>query len=215
MTGIVDYKAGNIKSVERALDFLGAPYVLSENPRELQDVDRIIFPGVGDAAFAMKNLRASGFDSFLKEFVSSQKKLMGICLGSQIVFDFSEEGDVECLGLLKGTIRHFSAVAGEEKIRQEKLKIPHMGWNDLEICNGGSSLLEGAEKKDFYFVHSFVIQPADFSVVKATAFYGTKIPAAVEKDNISVFQFHPEKSGEAGLKILRNFVRDDLEKIHA
>ena len=108
MIGIVDYNAGNITSVEHALEYLKADYVLSKNPAELKDADKIVFPGVGDAAYAMEQLKATGFDKFLKNFHASGKPMIGICLGSQIVFDFSEEGNVECLGLIPGKIKHFS-----------------------------------------------------------------------------------------------------------
>lgn len=213
MTGIVDYNAGNITSVERALKSLGAPYVLSKNPADLANCDRIIFPGVGDAAYAMEQLKKTGFDTFLKDWAKSGKKLAGICLGSQIIFDYSEEGNVECLGLIPGKIRHFKELWKEAGVDASALKCPHMGWSDLTYTNGGSSLFDGiAEHSDFYFVHSYVICPEDSSVIKATADFGIKVPACVEKDNITVFQFHPEKSGEKGMQILRNFVKDDIQK---
>lgn len=209
MTGIIDYNAGNIKSVEHALEYIGAPYVLSGNPGDLKNVDRIIFPGVGDAAYAMEQLRLTGFDSFLKDWADSGKPVLGICLGSQIVFEYSEEGDTKCLGLLKGNIRHFSSL--KDKGFCADLKVPHIGWNNVSPANGGSALLTGtAPDSDFYFVHSYVIQPEDDSIVKGYADYGIKVPAVVEKDNISVFQFHPEKSGKPGLRILRNFVASDI-----
>lgn len=207
MTGIVDYNAGNIKSVEHALESLKTPYILSGNPRDLENADRLIFPGVGDAAYAMKQLKLTGFDSFLKDWVAAKKPLAGICLGSQIVFDWSEEGDTQCLGLLEGKIVRFSNLISPELAEKEGIKIPHMGWNDVKYCNGGSNLLEGIpDGTDFYFVHSYVIQPQDESVIKGYADYGIKVPAVVEKDNITVFQFHPEKSGKPGLQILKNFV---------
>ncbi|MBB5219388.1 glutamine amidotransferase [Treponema rectale] len=216
MIGIVDYNAGNIKSVERALNYIKAPYIISKTPAELKNADRIIFPGVGDAAYAMEQLKKSGYDSFLKDFAASGKPLAGVCLGSQIIFDFSEEGNVECLGILKGKIRHFSKLwqerhpdENEHKERamlKNELKVPHMGWNDITYLNGGSRLMKGIpEHTDFYFVHSYVIQPDDPSVIKGAADYGMLVPSIIEKDNISVFQFHPEKSGSAGLQILRNF----------
>lgn len=212
MTGIVDYNAGNITSVERALKSLGAPYVLSKNPSDLENCSRIIFPGVGDAAYAMDQLKKTGFDVFLKEWAKSGKKLAGICLGSQIVFDHSDEGNVECLGLIPGNIRHFSELWKEAgKNADGLLKSPHMGWSDLTYTNGGSSLFDNIpEHSDFYFVHSYVICPEDSSVIKATADYGIQVPACIEKDNITVFQFHPEKSGERGMQILKNFVAGDL-----
>lgn len=201
MIGIIDYNAGNIKSVERALEFLKAEYVLSKNPLDFKNCDRVIFPGVGDAAYAMQQLKLTGFDSFIKDFAASGKPLAGICLGSQIVFDYSEEGDVQCLGLIKGTIRHFNNLVSDNS-----LKIPHMGWNSLEIINGGTKYLDGVkENADFYFVHSYVIQPEDTTVIKGVADYGVKVPSIIEQNNITVFQFHPEKSGTAGLQILKNF----------
>lgn len=212
MTGIVDYNAGNITSVERALNSIGAPYVLSKNPEDLKNCDRIIFPGVGDAAFAMEQLKKTGFDDFLKNWAKSGKKLAGICLGSQIVFDFSEEGNIPCLGLIPGKIRHFTELWKEADVNTcRELKSPHMGWSDLAYTNGRTKLLDGIpEHSDFYFVHSYVICPEDRTVIKATADYGIEVPAVIEKDNITVFQFHPEKSGKWGLQILKNFVKEDL-----
>ena len=214
MVGIVDYNAGNIKSVERALASLGAEYVLSKNPRDLENVDKLIFPGVGEAAYAMAQLRKTGFDSFLKDWAAAEKPLVGICLGSQIIFEHSEEGDVECLGILKGEIRHFATVwndaAGnfDTLDHQSSLKVPHMGWNDLTYTNGGSPLFDGVpEHSDFYFVHSYLIQPTDAAIIKATADYGCKVPACVSCGSVTAFQFHPEKSGKVGLKILENFVK--------
>ncbi len=203
MIGIVDYNAGNIKSVERALLNLNAQYKISGKPQELEKADKIIFPGVGDAFYAMEQLKKTGFDSFLKDYVQSGKPLAGICLGSQIVFDYSEEGDTECLGLLKGKIRHFKNLIKDTS----NIKIPHMGWNDIQIINGSSKYLEGINSGDsFYFVHSYVIVPDDETIVKAYSDYNYKVPAVVEKDNITVFQFHPEKSGEKGMQILKNFI---------
>ena len=206
MVGIVDYNAGNIKSVERALNAIKADYVLSKRPQELESCSKIIFPGVGEASYAMEQLKKTGFDSFLKDWASAQKPLLGICLGSQIIFDYSEEGDTQCLGILKGRIRHFSSV-WKENNSLSHLKVPHMGWNDLSYKNGSSRLLEGIpEHSDFYFVHSYLIQPEDSSIIKATAEYACSVPACVEQGSVTAFQFHPEKSGENGLKILRNFL---------
>ena len=218
MVGIVDYNAGNIKSVERALGFLKADYVLSKNPADLEKCDRLIFPGVGEAKYAMEQLKLTGFDTFLKDWAQAQKPLVGICLGSQIIFEHSEEGDVECLGLLKGTIRHFESVWKDTSaplsdrtpapLSDRALKVPHMGWNNLEYANGSTPLFDGVDpKSDFYFVHSYLIQPDDSSIVKAWADYGCKVPACVSQGSITAFQFHPEKSGRAGLKILENYIK--------
>ena len=206
MIGIVDYNAGNIRSVERALASLGADYVLSKSPRDLEHADRLIFPGVGEAAYAMEQLRRTGFDGFLRDWAKAGKPLLGICLGSQIIFDHSEEGGVDCLGLLPGTIRHFRRVWDDAGIAPD-LKVPHMGWNDVTYMNGGSPLFEGVPAhSDYYFVHSYLIQPADATIVKATADYGVPVPACVSRGSVTAFQFHPEKSGAAGLRILRNYL---------
>ncbi len=222
MIGIVDYNAGNIKSVERALGFLKAQYVLSKNPADLEKCDRLIFPGVGEAKYAMEQLKKTGFDSFLRDWAAAGKPLVGICLGSQIIFEHSEEGDVDCLGLLKGNIRHFENVWGEIPVSEhgndntlslsgltrQSLKVPHMGWNNLEYVNGSSPLFDGVDtKSDFYFVHSYLIQPSDETIVKAYANYGCPVPACVSSGSITAFQFHPEKSGKAGLKILENYIK--------
>ncbi|MFA6856669.1 MAG: imidazole glycerol phosphate synthase subunit HisH [Treponema sp.] len=214
MTGIVDYNAGNIRSVEHALDAIGAPFVLSKKPGELVNCDRLIFPGVGDASYAMKQLKLTGFDIFLKDWAAAGKPLIGICLGSQIIFDHSDEGDVACLGLIKGTIRHFSTLWKENNINGDGLlKVPHMGWNDIAYENGGSTLLGGIpEHSNFYFVHSYLIQPDDAHIVKAYADYGIHVPAVVESGSITAFQFHPEKSGANGMLILRNYCKADLKK---
>ena len=207
MIGIVDYNAGNIKSVERALGFLKADYILSKNPKDLEKADKLIFPGVGEAAYAMDQLKKTGFDLFLKDWVKAQKPLMGICLGSQIIFDWSEEGGVECLGLLHGKVNHFKTVYKNNGV-ESNLKIPHMGWNNLEYLNGSSALFDGVDKNsDFYFVHSYLIQPDDETIVKAYADYGCRVPACVSSGSVTAFQFHPEKSGRAGLKILENYTR--------
>jgi len=212
MTGIIDYGAGNITSVERTLSSIGAPFLTSKNPSDLENCNRIIFPGVGDAAFAMSRLKKTGFDLFLRECVLSDRKLMGICLGSQIVFDYSEEDDTDCLGLLRGTIKHFTNIPSFKTAMQKTaadkadLKIPHMGWNDITYTEQNCPLFEGIpEETDMYFVHSYVIQPQDVSAVCAYTAYGIQVPAAIHVKNIYACQFHPEKSGIRGLRILRNF----------
>ena len=234
MIGIVDYNAGNIKSVERALDYLKAPYILSKNPADLKDVDRVIFPGDGEAASAMRELVMSGYDSFLRDWAAANKPLLGICIGAQIIFDQSEEcgsgnataghsadsngtpaggqNYTQCLGLIPGTIRHFAKLWHERDIDPEdnSRKVPHMGWNDVTF-NGRCPILKGVpDGSDFYFVHSYVIQPKDPAVIKGFANYGTIVPAVIQSKKIFACQFHPEKSGKAGLQILKNFVEGDL-----
>jgi len=207
MVGIIDYNAGNIRSVARALDSIGCEYVISKSPEDLKSANRLIFPGVGDAQYAMAQLKESGFDVFLKERVATGIPVLGICLGSQIIFGFSEEGETPCLGLLNGKIQHFSTIQ-----KDFSLKVPHMGWNDLtyseEEKNNPCGLFEGIpEHTSFYFVHSYVIQPEDKNVIVATADYEISVPAAVRFGNTFAVQFHPEKSGEPGLRLLKNFIQ--------
>ena len=204
MIGIVDYNAGNITSVERALNSLGIEFILSKKPQDLANCDKLIFPGVGDAAYAMEQLKLTGFDNFLKEWAAAGKPILGICLGSQIIFDWSEEGDTQCLGLVKGKIKHFFNI--DNSLKQKGIKVPHMGWNNLERKVSDCSILKNVpENADFYFVHSYVICPDDSKVVAATADYGINVPAVIQSGNIYACQFHPEKSGKPGLKILENF----------
>lgn len=236
MTGIIDYNAGNIKSVERAMDFLQEPYILSKKPADLQECSRLIFPGDGEASYAMRELNKAGFDVFLRNWTAAKKPLLGICIGAQIIFDESEEGaekeggkesgragqnggeqknglvPTKCLGLVPGKIRHFSALWRERDIDPEinTRKVPHMGWNDVQFFGECPILKNIPDNSDFYFVHSYVIQPRDPAVIKGAADYGVMVPAVIQSGKIFACQFHPEKSGKAGLEILRNFVRGDL-----
>ena len=206
MVGIIDFNAGNITSLERALEYLKIDFIRSKNPDDLKECDRFIFPGDGDDAYAMDQLKKSGFDVFVREQVKNRKPLLGICVGSQIIFEKSEEGNAECLGLIKGEIKHFYSI--DPQMEQEKIKVPHMGWNNITFENGDCPILEGIKNdSDVYFVHSFVIPPEDFSVVKAYAEYKIKVPAVIQKENVFACQFHPEKSGTTGLKILENFCK--------
>lgn len=208
MVGIIDFNAGNITSLERALEYLKIPYVSSKNPAELAkaNCDRFMFPGDGDDAYAMSELKKSGFDVFVREQVAANRLLFGICVGSQIIFEHSEEGDTECLGLVKGQIRHFYSINPE--LKNQNMKVPHMGWNNLSFENGACPILKGIQNDfDAYFVHSYVICPSDPAVVKASADYGIKVPAVIQSGNIFATQFHPEKSGELGLKIIENFCK--------
>lgn len=205
MIGIVDYNAGNITSVERALENLEIKYIRSKNPAEFSECDKLIFPGVGDAAYAMKQLEETGLGKFLQEWAKENKPLLGICLGSQIIFDYSEEGDTKCLGLIPGNIVHMEKLMANVP-DSKNYKIPHMGYNNVTMVNGGCKLFNTLDNDtDFYFVHSYVIQPDDSSVIRGIADYGIKVPACIQKGNIFAFQFHPEKSGKHGLELLRNF----------
>lgn len=211
MIGIIDYNAGNIESVKHAFDSLNIPICISKKPSDLIKADKIVFPGVGNAQYAMNQLSKNGFDSFLRDTVAAGIPILGICLGAQIIFDYSEENDVKCLGLLKGKIQHFSNLLPQTKSTTKNknhaqlLKIPHMGWNDLHYT-ADSPLFEGIPKhSDFYFVHSYVIQPQNIQIVKNWTDYGIPVPATVQEGSIFACQFHPEKSGVHGLQILKNF----------
>lgn len=205
MIGIVDYGAGNVMSVERALKSIGVSSVMTGDKAILEKCTALIVPGVGEASYAMDKMRQSSLNSFLLDWVKTMP-LMGICLGSQIIFDHSDEGDTKCLGLVSGNVRHFVDVWRESGVKP--LKVPHIGWNNLTVANGGTRLLQKSDA-DYYFVHSYVICPNDDEVVKAYTYYGCKVPAAVEYGNVTAFQFHPEKSGEAGLSILKEFCKGD------
>ncbi len=198
MISIVDYKAGNLTSVKRALDFLGIPCVITGDEDKLRKSDRIIFPGVGNAESAMPVIRERGIDTALREAFVRGTPILGICLGSQIVLTRSEEGNTECLGLVPGTVKKFS-------FADRSRKIPHMGWNDLLVVRDHYLLKDFLPGTQVYFVHSFYPQPADASMVYAECEYGRLFPCAIGAHNLFATQFHPEKSGPAGLSVLKNF----------
>lgn len=195
---IVDYDAGNLRSVETALARLSADYRVVRNGEELAEADRLVVPGVGDASSAMETLRSRGLAEAITRFFETGRPVFGICLGSQIVLDRSEESDATCLGLIPGTT---VALAGGKG-----LKIPHMGWNTIEPLTD-HPLFAGLERdSSYYFVHSYVPRPSDREYVLAECEYGERFAAAVSRDNLVATQFHPEKSGEVGLRMLQNFL---------
>jgi glutamine amidotransferase len=200
MIHIVDYKAGNITSVQRALAHLGVESVITPDPDILRRAEKVIFPGVGQAASAMEILRARGLDAALRDAYALGTPILGICLGSQIVLDHSEEGDTECLGLLPGVSKQFV-------FSDPSLKIPHMGWNRIRILRNHPVLEGTTAEQEFYFVHSYYPQPEDAGSMIAECEYGSPFPAVIGRANLIAAQFHPEKSGRAGLRILENFIR--------
>lgn len=200
MIAIIDYDAGNIKSVEKAVIKLGYECVVTRDVEILKKADKLILPGVGAFGDAMSKLNEYGLTDVIRELVLIKKKpILGICLGLQLMFDLSEETPgVEGLSLVKGKIVRIPE--GDDR------KIPHMGWNSLSYPKN-SVLFDGVPEGSFvYFVHSYYLQAEDFDVVAATTKYGADIQAAIEKDNIFATQFHPEKSSDIGMRILTNYL---------
>ncbi len=200
MIAIIDYGAGNLQSVRKALVHLGAGVRLARSPEELAGAQAAILPGVGAFGAAMTALEERGFPEAIRQFILSDKPFLGICLGLQLLFESSEESPgVKGLGILPGKILRIPQKPG--------LKIPHMGWNSLKLLRGETGLFKGISLEPYvYFVHSYYLKAHDPSLVTASTEYGTQIHAAVQRGNLFACQFHPEKSGEAGLRMLDNFL---------
>ena len=201
MIAIIDYDAGNIRSVEKAFVSLGEDVTVTRDAEVLRSADKVVLPGVGNFGDCMQNLEKFGLVPVIREIASSGKPFLGICVGLQLLFDESEESPgVKGLGILKGRILRIPD--GENR------KIPHMGWNSIHLVrqNGTGRLFRGIPEQSYvYFVHSYYLKAADESIVTATTEYGVTIHASVEKGNVFATQFHPEKSSDTGLAILRNF----------
>lgn len=200
MIAIIDYDAGNLKSVEKALVFLGEEAVITRDPKVILGASHVILPGVGAFGDAMEKLHKYGLVPVIHEVAAMGKPFLGICLGLQLLFERSDESDgVEGLSILKGEILRIPEHDG--------LKIPHMGWNSLKIKEN-ATLFAGIPQDSYvYFVHSYYLKAADERDVAATTEYSTLIHASVERGNVFACQFHPEKSGQTGLQILRNFAK--------
>ena len=198
MIAIIDYGAGNLHSVKNALDFLGAQSIITGNADEILKADKVILPGVGSFGDALFSLRKNGLDKVVKEVVKNKTPLLGICLGLQMMFEESEESPgVEGLGIFKGKI---------VKIPDTGLKIPHMGWNNITLTKDSALLGQKNNSPYVYFVHSYYLTTPQQDIVSAYTEYGKSLAIAVEKDNVFATQFHPEKSGDAGMEILKNFI---------
>lgn len=199
LIAIIDYEVGNLGSVKNALRYIGQEAVITSDPEEIRRADAVVFPGVGAFSNAMSCLARHGLVQSVREAVSQDKLFLGICLGMQMLFDYSEEGGekVEGLGLFGGSIRWLPQDKG--------LKVPHMGWNLLDVND--SPLFRGLPENPYvYFVHSYYLDAEDKSIVTATCDYGVRFDAAIGSGRVFATQFHPEKSGETGLAILKNWV---------
>lgn len=195
MIAIIDYGMGNLRSVQKAFEYLGFKAEITNEAEKIKNASKVVLPGVGAFADAISTLKEKHIDEAIYKAVDDKKPFLGICLGMQLIFDKSyENGEYDGLNLIKGDILRFN----------NNVKVPHIGWNDLNI-KMRSPLFEGLPENPYvYFVHSYYLK-TDAPVISATTFYGHEVQVAVQKDNIFALQFHPEKSGETGLKILKNF----------
>ncbi len=199
MIAVIDYDAGNIKSVEKALLALGETAVITRDKEKILSAEKVVLPGVGAFGDAMEKIRGYGLDEIIQEVVLRKTPFLGICLGLQLLFESSEETPgVEGLGILKGKIVKIPDALG--------LKVPQIGWNSLKFPNTGRLFRGISEDSYVYFVHSYYLQAEEPEIVTATTEYAAQIHASVEKENVFACQFHPEKSSDVGLQILRNFV---------
>lgn len=202
MIAIIDYGAGNLSSVKKALDYLGAESEITDDKEKIFSATHIILPGVGSFGDAMMSMQKKGLTEAVKEAAVSGKPFLGICLGLQLLFESSDESpDVKGLGILNGKIVTIP--------KENGLKVPHIGWNSITLRQKGGIFKDLRDESYFYFVHSYYLKEADNDAVAATTQYGVEIECAVQKGNLCATQFHPEKSGEAGLKLLKNFI--DME----
>lgn len=199
MVAIIDYGAGNLQSVKKALDFIGAKSIITADENEINAASHIILPGVGSFGDAMHSIREKGLENVIKKSADGSKHFLGICLGLQLLFESSEESPgIDGLGIFKGKIVTIPKDNG--------LKVPHIGWNSVSLKQTDGIFENLRDNSYFYFVHSYYLKDADEKVVAGTTEYGVPIQCAVQQGRVSATQFHPEKSSEAGLTILRNFV---------
>lgn len=192
MITIIDYDAGNLKSIENMLNFLGAQYQISSDPKEIENAERIIFPGQGHFEQAMKNLENKNLIFPIKKAIENNAKFLGICLGLQVLFEKSEEApEIDGLGIIKGEVKKFTSG-----------KIPQIGWNKIKTTKNNSFL----DEDYFYFVNSYYVVPEDENVISSTCDYGIEFCASIEYKNLTAMQFHPEKSSEAGINFFKKWL---------
>jgi len=197
MIAIVDYQAGNLTSVERAVREVGFRGSITADAETILKADKVIFPGVGAARQAMQSLQKSGLDAVLKKVAAGGTPLLGICIGCQILLEHSEESDTPCLGIIKGQVIRFPA--------DSTRKVPHMGWNRVKQVQSSPLFNDIPDDAYFYFVHSYYPKPLDPDTIYGITDYGVSFPAVIGKDNVIAVQFHTEKSGAYGLQLLKNF----------
>lgn len=200
---LIDYGMGNLRSVQRALEASGGNVKIVRSPEEVGDAEALVFPGQGAIVDAMREIRHSGFDVFLKNWIAGNKPFFGICLGLQMLFEHSEEGDTAGLGVFRGKVRRF--------VEAPDCKVPHMGWNTTDIIgNNAGTLADGISfsGESFYFVHSYYVDTPERDIVwSETEYGGTRFVSAIRRGNVFATQFHPEKSQAKGLKLYENFLR--------
>ncbi|MEZ0446416.1 imidazole glycerol phosphate synthase subunit HisH [Cellulomonas sp. ICMP 17802] len=205
MIGIIDYRTGNSQSISYALEHLGVPHALVAKPGECDEVDKYILPGVGAAGVTMESLRQEGWIDHLSEkILGDGQGFLGVCVGLQVLFEHSEEGDVECLGWLPGSVHEFD---------RAEVRVPHMGWNNVEVRGDHPFSRSFTPGGFYYFVNSFYARPTDDSVLVGATTYGTEFAAAVASKNIMATQFHTEKSARAGLQVLKAFCDLDVTEL--
>ena len=202
MTIIVDYDAGNLRSVQRACNEVGLDAEICADPDQLRHAERVIFPGVGAAGSAMRSMTERGLGEALREVINAGRPVLGICLGLQISLDYSEENDTKTLGLIQGRVQRF-------KLTQPELKIPHMGWNEVRPVRDHPVLADIEPGDEFYFVHGYFPHPASALNVYAVTDYEDEFASAVGSGSYFATQFHPEKSGRVGLRLISNFAKWD------
>jgi len=195
MIVIIDYGLGNLGSVKNALDKLGVDSMVSKSVKDIEKATGLVLPGVGSATEGMKNLRKSGLNKVILKQIKLKKPILGICLGMQLLFFLSEEGNTECLNVIEGKVKKFN----------NKLKVPQIGWNQVKQ-KPSKLFLSIKDKSYFYFVHSYYCQASEEKIIRGSTDYGINFTSVIEDKNIFGVQFHPEKSGENGLKLLKNFV---------
>jgi glutamine amidotransferase len=200
MITIVDYGSGNLKSIKNGFKKINANAIISSSLKDIDDAEALVLPGVGAFGNAMENL--GKYENSIEDHIATGKPFLGVCLGLQVLFSTSEESpDIPGLDIFHGEVLHFP-----NSVKENGLKIPQMGWNQLEIKNK-CHILEGINNNFMYFVHSYYVNPEDKNIIAATVNYCIDVPAVICKENIFATQFHPEKSGEKGLQILKNFVK--------